>query len=177
MKKRNKFLVSLGSAVAVVALGTTISLQISNAANAETKIVHPTDGAYNESPEPIYKANSGTITLGEAKILSKAAFDKIAFIDPKGKHISTKLTDWATATGAKNETLSGSGTKATKNHEVDDARQVYAVQTYFPDGVQTKGGFIKNCLDTAIYDAETGKILAVLHHGIQVGENVPVAGE
>jgi hypothetical protein len=175
MKKTNKILVFIRSAAAVLALGTTLSFQISNAADApKTKIVHPIDVDYNKSPEPIYKANADTSTLGEAKILSRAAFEKIVFIDEKGTHISTKLTDWATAAGTKSETASAKNGKATKNYEIDNARQVYAVETYYPDGVQTKGGLIENCLDTAIYDAETGKMLAVLHHSIQPGEKVPV---
>jgi hypothetical protein len=111
---------------------------------------------YNVAPAPVVPANSPS-----AALLSRAQIDAKRVDDQGGRHLFTRLITWS-------EFLSVY-TPGTKDPQMDGSRKVWAVQTHYPDGYQTKRGLMSNAVVTTAYDAVTGQVLGVSHRSMPAG--------
>jgi hypothetical protein len=153
---RKKTVVVLGSTIVVIGLLTSVAL--AQSVPSIQRIIHPVAVQYKENPAPVVKANEPS-----AKFLSKEQIEAKAFRDKGGKPIKTESITWGT--------FMQNYDSSNKDSQIDPARKVWVVQTYYPDGFETKAGIMKNALVTGVYDAETGDVIGVLHKSLPNGQS------
>ncbi|WP_009633484.1 hypothetical protein [Synechocystis sp. PCC 7509] len=161
MKSVAKFLIVVSSC-AVLTAATSITVAKGNIfgkqAIAQTPTNHlspPTNSLnlndsqllYNENPAPTLGTNRGR-SINRFITKDKA----IGVIPKKAKLISAKLAPWS-----KYQTENFSGAIL---HDVSTERMVWVVKLFFPEGIDTEGGFFGEATLTTAYDAETGNIIS-----------------
>lgn len=127
------------------------------------KITHPTSHPYNENPKPSLPANNTAPTKG---FLTKEQVLQLVELKPGDEVLSAKLQTWAQHV---HENLNDRG----KNYEIDPNRMVWVIKVSYPNGIQTKGGFYANAVETDTFDAETGRLLHFMGTGDYKGGGGP----
>ncbi|WP_377567249.1 hypothetical protein [Paenibacillus chungangensis] len=111
---------------------------------------------YNHNPEPVLKANADN-----ASFLSEDEIEKVAFRDKGAVPVRTELVAWGEFMAGQTEI---------RDHQIARDRKVWIVQTYYPDGYDTKRGRMDNAFVTGIYDSETGDVLGAIYKPLPKGE-------
>lgn len=144
-----------GSIMAITLLGTVVLGKDA----APTEVVVPVgteQQKYDHKPEAVLKADVAT-----AHLLSEADIEKIAFRAEGGQPVRTELVAWGEFLASDSKI---------KDYQIAEDRKVWIVQTYYPDGYDTKRGRMENALVTGLYDGETGAVLGVLHRSLPTGQ-------
>jgi hypothetical protein len=106
----------------------------------------------NRNPEPVLKGNAGILRQNEYRATAESVLDEQVLKERNGV---VKLKEYMTY--AEFVKMTGNEELST---EIAKDRIVFVVQVYYPDGFEhVRAGFIKNCLATGFYDAETGEYL------------------
>lgn len=155
MKKKRVILTLCGSIVAMALLASVVFSK-DMTPDAFTPPLGTENEQYNHSPEPVLKANAA-----DANFLSKDEIEKIAFRAEGGIPVRTELVAWGEFMAGQTEI---------RDHQIAGDRKVWIVQTYYPDGYDTKRGRMDNAFVTGIYDGETGDVLGAIYKPLPKGE-------
>lgn len=155
MKKTRVILTLCGSIVATALLASVVFSK-DMTPDEFTPPLGTENDQYIHNPEPVLKANAD-----DSNFLSADEIEKIAFRDKGAVPVRTELLAWGDFMADQTEI---------RDHQIAGERKVWIVQTYYPDGYDTKRGRIDNAFVTGIYDGETGDVLGAIYKPVPKGE-------
>jgi hypothetical protein len=124
---------------------------------ANTNIKTPKEMMNVDQPGYHIKANEPN-----AKLLSREEIESQTNPRQGAQHVLSTLLPWEEALGKYDPYV--------RDYRIDPTRKTWVIQYYYPDGYQTKRGYMKNCLVTGFYDAETGQIRGARYQSLKPGE-------
>lgn len=110
----------------------------------------------NNNPEPIYKANKDLPTnnfKSEDELINRNIL--------KEKGGTIKIARQLTYSQYINQY-----NIKDKSYNISSDRVIWVIQVHYPNGIQTRIGFLKDAILTGIYDAQTGELLEMDYTGI-----------